>query len=60
MAHAVEWNGKDTFATKKLEPYTLNGVEKGTFKSVDNFTFMRIYEAGHNVPFYRKFITDEK
>lgn len=53
VAHAVEWNGKDTFATKKLEPYTLNGVEKGTFKSVDNFTFMRIYEAGHNVPFYQ-------
>ncbi|KAI0881425.1 putative carboxypeptidase S1 [Annulohypoxylon maeteangense] len=53
VAHAVEWSGKDEFATKTLEPYTLNGVEKGTFKSVDNFTFMRIYEAGHNVPFYQ-------
>ncbi|KAI2465142.1 putative carboxypeptidase S1 [Annulohypoxylon bovei var. microspora] len=53
VAHAVEWSGKEMFASKTLEPYTLNGVEKGTFKAVDNFIFMRVYEAGHNVPFYQ-------
>lgn len=54
VADAVEWSRQETFANQTLEPYTLNGVQKGTFKSLENFTFMRIFEAGHNVPFYRK------
>ncbi|KAI0107323.1 putative carboxypeptidase S1 [Hypoxylon sp. NC0597] len=53
VADAVKWPGKETFGNLTLEPYTLNGVEKGTFKSLDNFIFMRIYEAGHNLPFYQ-------
>lgn len=52
-ADAVEWPGKETFASLTLEPYTVNGVQKGTFKSLDNLVFMRIFEAGHNVPFYQ-------
>ncbi|KAI0377553.1 putative carboxypeptidase S1 [Hypomontagnella monticulosa] len=52
-ADAVEWPRKETFASLTLEPYTVNGVQKGTFKSLDNLTFMRIFEAGHNVPFYQ-------
>ncbi|OTB17220.1 hypothetical protein K445DRAFT_57100 [Daldinia sp. EC12] len=55
VADSIEWLGKEEFANQDVRPYTLNGVQKGTFKSLDNLTFMRIFEAGHNVPFYRKF-----
>ncbi|OTB00724.1 hypothetical protein M426DRAFT_26326 [Hypoxylon sp. CI-4A] len=53
VADTVDWHGREAFSSQKLEPYTLNGVEKGTFKSLDNLIFMRIYEAGHNLPFYQ-------
>jgi hypothetical protein len=36
-----------------MDPYTVDGTQKGTFKVVDNFSFLRIFEAGHMVPFYR-------
>ncbi|KAI1375461.1 putative carboxypeptidase S1 [Hypoxylon crocopeplum] len=53
VADAVEWEGQKTFANQTMVPYTLNGTQKGSFKSLDNFVFMRILEAGHNVPFYQ-------
>ncbi|KAI0178527.1 putative carboxypeptidase S1 [Hypoxylon sp. FL1284] len=52
-ADEVEWPGQKAFESRTLGPYTLNGVQKGTFKSADNLVFMRIFEAGHNVPFYQ-------
>lgn len=55
MADEIQWPGQKRFANQTLEPYTLDGMQKGTFKSLDNLIFMRIFEAGHNVPFYRKF-----
>ncbi|KAI1104639.1 putative carboxypeptidase S1 [Jackrogersella minutella] len=54
VADALEWKNKEAFVNRTLVPYTLNGVEKGTFKVQDNLIYMRIYEAGHNLPFYRK------
>ncbi|KAL7620626.1 hypothetical protein AAE478_009621 [Parahypoxylon ruwenzoriense] len=53
VADSVEWGDRETFANQTMEPYTLNGVQKGTFKSLDNLTFMRIFEAGHNLPFFQ-------
>lgn len=54
VANAVEFDGQKEFRGKSLKPYTVNGTEKGTFKTVDNFSFLRVYEAGHEVPYYRK------
>lgn len=54
VANAVDFPGQSKFTAKDLAPYTVNGVEKGTFKSVDNFSFLRVYEAGHEVPYYRE------
>ncbi|KAI4165688.1 MAG: hypothetical protein LQ342_000630 [Letrouitia transgressa] len=52
-AEAVSWPGQATFKAKSLASYTVNGVAAGTFKSVNNFSFARIFGAGHEVPFYQ-------
>ena len=38
VAEAVTYSGSSTFKTKALAPYNVNGVQKGTFKNVNNFT----------------------
>jgi carboxypeptidase D len=54
VANAVTYAGTAEFAAKALAPYTVNGTEMGQFKTVDNLSFLRVYEAGHEVPYYRK------
>jgi carboxypeptidase C (cathepsin A) len=54
VANAVKYSGQAKFKAKALAPYTVNGVEKGVFKNVDNFSFLKVYGAGHEVPYYRE------
>lgn len=51
-ANAVSWSGQSTFAAKTLAPYNVAGKQGGTFKTQDNFSFLRVFGAGHEVPFY--------
>lgn len=53
VVEQVSFNSQGEFRGKTLEPYTVNGVQKGTFKTAENFSFLRIFEAGHEVPYYR-------
>lgn len=55
VAHAIDWPGRDAFAGKDLEPYTVSGEEKASFKTQDNLTPMRVYGAGHQMTWYRKY-----
>jgi hypothetical protein len=32
----------------------VNGVAGGQFKTVDNLSWLRVFGAGHEVPYYRK------
>lgn len=48
---ALEWTGHKDFAGTRLKGLTLDGEEYGQVKSSGNLTFMRIYQAGHMVPF---------
>lgn len=56
VVNALEWKGQAEFNSTDLAPYTVNGVEKGLFKTVDNLSWLQVYEAGHQVPFYRKWL----
>ena len=51
-ANAVSWSGQSAFANAALAPYTVAGQQGGTFKVVNNFSFLRVFGAGHEVPFY--------
>ncbi|KAF2489930.1 putative carboxypeptidase S1 [Lophium mytilinum] len=53
VANAVTYSGTSTFSKKALAPYTVGGTEKGTFKTVSNLSFLRVYGAGHEVPYYQ-------
>jgi carboxypeptidase C (cathepsin A) len=55
VADAISYASHAEFAAKPLEPYMVEGVEKGSFKSQDNLSFLRVYGAGHMVMYYRKF-----
>ncbi|CDK27331.1 unnamed protein product [Kuraishia capsulata CBS 1993] len=50
---ALEWSGKDEFASAPLTPwYTLDSLNyAGDVKNYQNFTFARVFDAGHMVPY---------
>ncbi|KAF8417138.1 Alpha/Beta hydrolase protein [Tirmania nivea] len=49
--NALEWEGKAGFNGEQLTPYMLGDKEVGQIKSSGNFTFLRLYQAGHMVPY---------
>ncbi|KAI5808499.1 Alpha/Beta hydrolase protein [Peziza echinospora] len=49
--HALDWHGKTGFNKEKLAPYKVGEKEVGQIKSSGNFTFLRLYQAGHMVPY---------
>ena len=53
VANAVDFSGASAFQAKSLAPYNVNGKQGGTFKSQDNFSFLRVFAAGHEVPYYQ-------
>lgn len=55
VADSLDWRGKMDFEHKEVENYTVDGVVGGTFKTVDNLSWLRVFEAGHEVPYFRKF-----
>ncbi|KAK7941213.1 uncharacterized protein PG986_013600 [Apiospora aurea] len=50
-SEALVWNGKKDFNSAKMTDLTVDDKAYGQVKTSGNFTFMRIYEAGHMVPF---------
>ena len=53
VANMVDFDGASSFANASLEPYTVGGTETGTFKTKGKLSFMRVYGAGHEVPYYQ-------
>nr|POE78434.1 carboxypeptidase s1 [Quercus suber] len=40
------------FNSKALQSYTVNGKAAGLFKTQNNFSWLQVYGAGHEVPYY--------
>lgn len=49
----MNWNGKDVFNKRPLANITLNGVPMASIVNLDNFSFARVYGAGHAVPTFQ-------
>ncbi|TKA46311.1 hypothetical protein B0A49_12164, partial [Cryomyces minteri] len=50
---AINYTHKAQFAAAGYQPFTVDGTEYGEVRQYGNFSFLRIYEAGHEVPFYQ-------
>ena len=51
---ALKYKHKDEFAAQGYAPMVYGGVEYGEVREYGNFSFTRIYEAGHEVPYYQR------
>jgi len=49
-ANAMEWAHKPEFNNAEAAPWTVAGKAAGTIQSAANFSFLRVYDAGHMVP----------
>lgn len=47
----LEWSGSDGFAVAKTHKWMNGKVHAGDIKNFDKFTFLRIFDGGHMVPF---------
>ena len=50
---AINYTHSAEFRAAGYEPFVLNGEEYGEVRQYGNFSFLRVYEAGHEVPFYQ-------
>jgi hypothetical protein len=53
-AEAVEFSGKSAFKQAAFQSYEVNGRTSGEFKSAGNLSWLKVFGAGHEVPFYRR------
>jgi carboxypeptidase C (cathepsin A) len=53
VANAITYSGSSAFNSKAVTNYTVSGVAGGTFKTVDNLSWLRVFGAGHEVPYYQ-------
>ncbi|GAA5803990.1 hypothetical protein HPULCUR_009475 [Helicostylum pulchrum] len=49
----LQFNGSEQYNNQSLKPWTLRGKEVGQYITTDKLTFIRVYEAGHEVPYYQ-------
>lgn len=53
VANSLVWPSSATFKSKTLSSYTVNGTAGGLFKTVSNLSWLQVYKAGHEVPYYQ-------
>ncbi|KAB8346155.1 hypothetical protein FH972_023201 [Carpinus fangiana] len=49
----VNYTHAEQFRAAGYVPFTVDGVEYGEVRQYGNFSFTRVYEAGHEVPYYQ-------
>ncbi|KAG2076268.1 alpha/beta-hydrolase [Suillus decipiens] len=50
---AMDWYGNETLHNTPFANMTINGAAIAAVQNVDNFTFARVYNAGHQVPAFQ-------
>lgn len=50
---AAKYKHSKQFQKAGYEPFLVDGVEYGETREYGNFSFTRVYEAGHEVPYYQ-------
>ena len=46
----MAWPGKDAYNKAPLKPWSVDGQQAGELWSASNFSFLRVFAAGHMVP----------
>jgi len=46
----IRWENQTMFQSSDYEMWYVDGVPAGEYKRTNNFTFLRVYDAGHMVP----------
>lgn len=49
----VNYAHQDEFRAAGYTPFLVDGTEYGEVRQYGNFSFLRVYEAGHEVPYYQ-------
>lgn len=49
----IDYTHSTEFRAAGYAPFVVDGTEYGEVRQYGNYSFMRIYEAGHEVPFYQ-------
>lgn len=47
---AMKWPGQAAFGAAQVTDWKVDGKAAGTLQTASNFTFLRVYDAGHMVP----------
>lgn len=50
---AANFTNAEAFRASGYTPFLVDGVEFGAVREYGNFSFTRIYEAGHEIPYYQ-------
>ena len=53
LSLAVEYKEAAAFRASGYEPFVVDGQEYGVGRQHGNFSFTRIYDAGHEIPYYQ-------
>ncbi|KAK7720510.1 hypothetical protein SLS63_009728 [Diaporthe eres] len=53
VVNSINYTNSAAFQSAKLAEYTVSGTSHGQFKTAGNLNFLRVYEAGHEVPYYQ-------
>ncbi|TVY67495.1 Carboxypeptidase S1 [Lachnellula suecica] len=51
--NAIQYSGTSEFVNKTVQNYTVDGVTKGTYKSVENLSWLRVFSSGHEIPAFQ-------
>lgn len=49
-ANEIFWENQNRFRSAPYQKWVVDGEAAGEYKKTENFTFMRVYDAGHMVP----------